>query len=114
MLNNENMSKNFKEITKNLSTYLGKMRAEIPAVMQGFSSVMQAATKEGALDKKTKELMALALSIASRCDGCIGFHTQTLVQLGVTQGRIPRDIRDGHLYGRGTFVDLCRRGSERL
>jgi AhpD family alkylhydroperoxidase len=33
------------------------------------------------LDKKTKELIAMALAVANRCGGCIGFHAQTLVKL---------------------------------
>ena len=47
-----------------------------------------AATKDGVLDKKTKELIALALGVASRCDGCIGFHTQALSKLGATQQEV--------------------------
>jgi AhpD family alkylhydroperoxidase len=79
------MTKNYKEITTDILTSLSKMRKEIPDVMNGFNTLAQAATKEGALDKKTKELIALALGIAAHCDGCIGFHTQALVKLGVTR-----------------------------
>lgn len=79
------MTKLYKEITKDLSHSLATLRKEIPNVMDGFSALAQAATKEGALDKKTKELIALAIGIASHCDGCIGFHVQTLIKLGVTR-----------------------------
>jgi AhpD family alkylhydroperoxidase len=79
------MKKNYKEITGNISESLAKLRKEIPDVMNGFYSLAQASTKEGALDKKTKELIALALGIAAHCDGCIGFHVQALVKLGVTR-----------------------------
>ena len=37
------------------------------------------------LDEKTKELIALAIGVALRCDGCIGFHTKALVQLGTSK-----------------------------
>ena len=53
--------------------------------MQGFSAMAQAAAKDGALDKKTKEFIALAIGVATRCDGCIGFHTEALVKLGATK-----------------------------
>jgi AhpD family alkylhydroperoxidase len=53
--------------------------------MKAFSALAQAATRDGALDKKTKELIALAIGIATRCDGCIGFHTEALIRLGVTR-----------------------------
>jgi AhpD family alkylhydroperoxidase len=37
------------------------------------------------LDRKTKELIALAIGVATHCDGCIGFHTEALVKLGATR-----------------------------
>lgn len=77
------MTKLYKEITGDISASLAKLRKEIPDVMTAFSSLAQSASKEGALDKKTKELIALALGIAGHCDGCIGFHVQALVKLGV-------------------------------
>ena len=79
------MHKEYKDITKNISDSLAKLRVAIPDVMSGFSSMAAASTKDGALSKKTKELMAMALAIAARCDGCIGFHAQALVKLGVTR-----------------------------
>ncbi len=78
-------TKSYKEITQNLNIYLGKMRKEIPDVMNGFSTMAQAALKDGALDKKTKEMIALAVGIATQCDGCIGFHIKALVGLGITR-----------------------------
>ena len=52
----------------------------------------QAASKEGALDKKTKELIALAIGVSTRCDGCIGFHTEALVKIGVTRAEIEETL----------------------
>jgi len=40
------------------------------------------------LDKKTKELIALALGVAAHCDGCLGFHTRTLARLGATRAEV--------------------------
>ena len=60
--------------------------------MQAFSALAQAATKDGALDKKTKELMALALGVAAHCDGCIGFHTEALVRLGATREEVEETL----------------------
>lgn len=78
-------TKSYKNITQDLNLYLGKMRKEIPDVMNGFSSLAQAALKDGALSKKTKEMIALAIGITSHCDGCIGFHVKALVSLGITR-----------------------------
>jgi AhpD family alkylhydroperoxidase len=79
------MSKDYKEITTEISGALAKLRQGIPEVMSGFSSLAAASTKDGVLNKKTKELIAMALAVAARCDGCIGFHAQTLVKLGVSK-----------------------------
>ena len=75
------MSDKYTQLTQGLSIQLAKMRKEMPEVMAGFSSLAQAATKDGALDKKTKELIAMALAVSNHCEGCIGFHSQTLVKL---------------------------------
>ena len=42
--------------------------------------------------KKTKELIALALGVAAHCDGCLGFHTRTLVKLGATREEIAETL----------------------
>ena len=60
------MSKEYREITADISAYLAKLRKEIPEVMTGFSAMAQAATQDGALDKKTKELIALALGVSPK------------------------------------------------
>ena len=50
------MSEKYTELTAGLSAQLAKLRQEIPETMAGFSALAQAASKEGQLDKKTKEL----------------------------------------------------------
>jgi AhpD family alkylhydroperoxidase len=79
------MSDKFSKVTKDISTQLAKMRKEMPEVMAGFTALSQAAYKDGALDKKTKELIAMALAVAKQCPGCIGFHSQTLVKLNTSR-----------------------------
>jgi AhpD family alkylhydroperoxidase len=65
-----------------------QIAAEIPDVLKGFSAMTAASHTDGVLDKKTKELIALAIGVSIRCDGCIGYHTQTLVNLGATRQEI--------------------------
>jgi AhpD family alkylhydroperoxidase len=86
------MDKNYLDITRNISANLKKLRCDIPDTMKGFSAMAQAATRDGALDKKTKELMALALGVAAHCDGCIGFHAEALVKLGATRQEIEETL----------------------
>lgn len=75
------MPEKYSLLTKDISAQLAKLRKEIPDVMTGFSALAQAASKNGALDKKTKELIAVALAVANHCPGCIGFHSEALVRL---------------------------------
>jgi len=86
------MAKNYQEITQSISANIRALRKDLPEVMQGFSALAQAASKEGALDKKTKELIALALGVAARCDGCIGFHAESLVKFGVTKAEVEETL----------------------
>jgi AhpD family alkylhydroperoxidase len=79
------MTKSYPDTTRRISGHLRTLRKDIPDVMQGFSVLAQGASKPGSLDKKTKELIALGIAIATRCDGCIGFHTEALIKLGATR-----------------------------
>lgn len=75
----------YPELTDGISKQIGQLRKGIPDTMKGFSAMAQGATANAALDEKTKELIAMGIAIALRCDGCIGFHTKTLVRLGATR-----------------------------
>jgi AhpD family alkylhydroperoxidase len=83
-----NMPKVYREITRSVSASLAKLRVDTPDVMKGFSALADAAMRDGALDKKTKELIALALGVAGHCDACLGFHLKTLVKLGATRAEV--------------------------
>jgi len=82
------MEKNYIGITRNISANLKVLREDIPDTLQAFSALAKAATRDGALDKKTKELIALALGVAAHCDACIGFHVEILVRLGATRAEV--------------------------
>jgi len=82
------MTKVYKDITKDISSSLANFRTETPDVMKAFGDLASAATKDGVLDKKTKELIGLALGVAAHCDGCIGFHTQELNKLGASKKEV--------------------------
>jgi AhpD family alkylhydroperoxidase len=85
-------SSGHRELTQTVSAGLATLRANTPAVMKGFGDLGRAAIAPGVLDTKTKELIALALGVAARCDPCIGFHMQALVKLGVTRQEIDETL----------------------
>ena len=78
-------TQNWPDLAKELSALVGQVRGGIPEVMKGFSAMAKAACADGVLDAKTKELVALGIAIAARCDGCITFHTRTARDLGTTR-----------------------------
>ena len=84
----DTMTKYFPDITKGISNNIKKLRKDIPDTLSGFSALANAASRGGALDRKTKELVALALGVAAHCDGCIGFHAEALVKLGASRQEI--------------------------
>lgn len=80
--------KDYREITRSIGAYAAEMRRQAPEVMQGFGALAKAATAPGAVDARTKELIALAIGVAQRCDGCIGFHAKALKDLGASRDEI--------------------------
>jgi AhpD family alkylhydroperoxidase len=91
----------YRDVTQAVSRNLATLRADLPEVMKGFSDLAQAATRSGALDKKTKELIALALGVAARCDACIGFHTQSLIKLGASKAEVEEALAMAVYMGGG-------------
>lgn len=82
------MAKDYAALTRDISTYIGELRRAQPEPMQAFSALAKGATADGAVAKKTKEMIALAIGVAQRCDGCIGFHAKALTDLGATRDEI--------------------------
>ena len=82
------MTTSYLTLTQETSAQLAQLRADIPDTLRGFSAMAQAASKDGVLDKKTKELIALALSVGARCDPCVGYHAQALVKFGATREEV--------------------------
>ncbi len=61
-----------------------ELRRAIPQVYEGYKHLYDGALAPGALDVKTKELIALALAVSKGCDGCIAAHAHAAVHHGAT------------------------------
>jgi AhpD family alkylhydroperoxidase len=81
-------SRNWPDFTRGLSAELRNLRGGAPDVMKAFAALAQSAVAPGALDGKTKELIAVAISVAARCDDCIGFHVKAAVDREATREEI--------------------------
>lgn len=91
----------FHDLTRRVSADLATLRAGTPEVMKGFNDLGRAAMADGVLDRKTKELIALALGVAARCDACIGFHVHALVRLGATRQELDETLGVATYMGGG-------------
>jgi len=78
----------YPELARDLSAQITELRKGIPETMKGFSAMARAATADGALDTKTKELIATAIGVAVRCDGCVAFHAKAAQKLGARREEV--------------------------
>jgi AhpD family alkylhydroperoxidase len=53
-----------------------------PKIMDGITALTEAGAVHGALDTKTRELIALAVAATTRCDTCIAIHAKTAAEAG--------------------------------
>jgi AhpD family alkylhydroperoxidase len=73
-----------KAVREELRVPTRQLRHAIPQVYAGYRELHDAALAPGALDGKTKELIALAIAVSKECDGCIAAHAHAAVQHGAT------------------------------
>ena len=59
-----------------------------PDTLRGYRSLSDAGKKADHLGPKTRELIALAVAVTARCDGCIVVHTKAALQHGATREEI--------------------------
>jgi len=95
------MTTNYPELRQHLEDRLTQFGREMPGPMTGFARLHKKAVENGALSAKVKELMALAVSIAVGCEGCIAYHTHDALKAGATRAELLETIGVGLLMGGG-------------
>ena len=73
-----------RDVRDDLRMLTRNLRHAIPQVYAGYKELHDSALAPGALDIKTKELIALAIAVSKECDGCIAAHVHAAVQHGAT------------------------------
>ena len=63
-------------------------KAAAPDVVRGFGTLFQSVMREGALAGREKELIALGIGLAVRCDNCIYAHVQKALKAGATREQV--------------------------
>lgn len=95
------MTTNYIESYKKLEELLGQLGRELPGPMSGFARLHKKSVEAGALPARVKEMMALAVSIAVGCDGCIAYHVHDAVAAGATRAELLETIGVGVMMGGG-------------
>jgi AhpD family alkylhydroperoxidase len=100
----DSMTENWSETTTELNALLRNLRTGTPDVMKAFSAIAQAALAPKALDGKAKELIALGIAVAIRCDDCIAFHAKAAVERGASRDEILETLGMAIYMGAGPSV----------
>jgi AhpD family alkylhydroperoxidase len=87
-----------------LVTLMRRLGDEGPEVMAGFVKMHSASTDDGVLSAKVKELMALAIGINVRCDGCIAYHVHDAIHAGASRAEVIETIGVAIMMGGGPSV----------
>jgi AhpD family alkylhydroperoxidase len=95
------MTTNYIELRQHLEDRLTQFGREMPGPMTGFARLHKKAVEDGALSAKVKEMMALAISIAAGCEGCIAYHTHDAIKAGAARAELLETIGVGLMMGGG-------------
>ena len=76
------------ELSKQFQESFKKWLKEFPDQTRAFLNLLQTVNKPGALDTKTKELIAVALSVVAHCKWCIALHVKSALEAGATPEEI--------------------------
>jgi AhpD family alkylhydroperoxidase len=95
------MTTDYVEYHKHLEERLAQLGHELPGPMTGFARLHRKAVEDGALSARIKELMALAVGIAVRCEGCIAYHVHDAVAAGAPRRELLETIGVAIMMGGG-------------
>jgi len=94
-------SLNYPALRRQAVANMGALAKAQPKLMSGFQALHEGASQSGALDTKFKELIALAIAVADRCDGCISFHTHDTLKAGASREEVMDALGVAVLMGGG-------------
>jgi AhpD family alkylhydroperoxidase len=78
----------YKAKTAEMRGELRAMNKFLPETAAGFAQLSKAALEEGALGRKEREIVALAIAVTQRCEPCINFHIEALIRAGATRDEL--------------------------
>jgi AhpD family alkylhydroperoxidase len=88
------------------------LRKASPDVMKAFGDMARAAHGGDSLDGRTRELIALGISVAVRCDPCIAYHAEGALKQGATRAEIAEALAMAVYMGAGPSVMYAAKALE--
>lgn len=82
------MMLDWNQYRKDLADGVRQLGALSPETVKGYTALSSAGQRKNVLGSKTRELIALAVAVTARCDGCIAVHTQAARRLGATDDEL--------------------------
>jgi len=98
------MVEDWLSLIHNMNGAVHDLRQASPEVMRTFSDMMRAAHSGNSLDGKTKELIALAIGVATRCAPCIAYHAEGALKQGASRSEIAETLGMAIYMGAGPSV----------
>ena len=89
------------QLLKDLREPTSSLRHAIPDAWSGFVALHGAAMAEGEVSTAMKEVVALAISVVKRCDGCIAYHARAAAKAGATPEQVAEVLGVALLMGGG-------------
>lgn len=86
------MENKYHQVAEDLRLPARELREQIPDVLKGYAQLHAAATADGALSKKMKELIAIAIAVVEKCDGCITAHARAAAIQGASKEEVVEAI----------------------
>lgn len=71
---------------------ISKLAEKAPAAMEGFKALDAAALADGAISKKNKELMAIAVALTTQCGYCLEVHRKAAIAAGATEEELAETV----------------------
>jgi AhpD family alkylhydroperoxidase len=77
------------------------LRDHIPEVYRGFAELSAASLADGVISATMKEVIALTISVAEQCDGCIAAHARAAVKRGASPQQVAEALGVAIMMGGG-------------
>jgi len=98
------MSYDMKKTAEEVKSTIMELQRELPEYMDGWKSFTAKFQKEGALTKRERELIAVALSVNKQCHWCVAYHVEHALKAGASRKEILEASFESVMMGGGSVL----------